>query len=94
MNVESVDMKMQDGSKNIPMRVVSTDEAIIFKTVEGGASGKLPYYKGEYEITPKVTEQILETKNKSMKEDITVFQIPYSSVINPSGGQTVTIGLE
>lgn len=54
----------------------------------------LPNYEGEYQITPKITEQVLETKNKTMLNDVTVFQIPYASVSNPSGGNTVTIGLE
>lgn len=56
--------------------------------------GDFPDYEGEYEITPKITEQVLETKNKSLLDNITVFQIPYASVSNPSGGNTVTIGLE
>lgn len=56
--------------------------------------GEFPDYEGEYEITPKITEQVLETKNKSLLDNITVFQIPYASVSNPSGGNTVTIGLE
>lgn len=56
--------------------------------------GDFPVYDGSYQITPKVSEQVLETKNKSLLDDITVFQIPYAAVSNPSGGETVTIGLE
>ena len=58
------------------------------------SQGEFPEYEGDYKITPKVTEQVLETKNKSLLDNITVFQIPYASVSNPSGGNTVTIGLE
>ena len=94
MNSESVDMRMSNDKKTIPMHISEGNEAIIFSTIEGGASGKLPYYKGEYDITPRITEQKLETKNKSMKDDITILQIPCTSVVNPSGGQTVIIGLE
>lgn len=54
--------------------------------------GDFPIYEGSYNVTPKVSEQVLETKNKSLLDDITVFEIPYASVSNPSGGQTVTIG--
>lgn len=60
----------------------------------GGEGGKLPYYKGDYQVTPKVTDVVLPTKNKSMSDDVTVFQIPYKEVDNPQGGTTVTIGLE
>ena len=33
-------------------------------------------YEGEYEVTPTVNEQILETKNKLMTEDIKIQAIP------------------
>lgn len=49
-------------------------------------------YKGEYEVVPRVNKQVLETKNKTMTDDVTVLEIPYSEVDNLSGGQTITIG--
>lgn len=49
-------------------------------------------YKGDYEVIPKVNKQVLETKNKTMTDDVTVLEIPFSSVDNLSGGQTITIG--
>lgn len=60
----------------------------------GGGGEKLPPYTGNYEVQPKITEQILKTKNKSMLDDVTVYQIPFKEVSNPEGGTTVTIGLE
>lgn len=56
--------------------------------------GALPWYNGEYEFTPRKSEQILLTENKSMKNDVKINPITYSSVDNLFGGQTVTIGLE
>ena len=51
-------------------------------------------YDGPYEITPKInTEQILETRDKRMTEDLTVHQITIAEVSNPYGGKTVTIGI-
>lgn len=50
------------------------------------------WYDGPYEITPKVKEQIFPTYEKGMRDDLTVFAIPYAEVINISGGYTVTIG--
>ena len=49
-------------------------------------------YSGDYEVTPKVKEQILETAKKTMKEDMKVLAIPFSLVDNTAGGQTITIG--
>lgn len=49
-------------------------------------------YEGDYEVTPRVYEQILETKDKLMLDDVTVKVIPLSKVINLQNGYTVTIG--
>ena len=52
---------------------------------------KVPEYAGNYEVTPKTTEQILETKDKKMKDDVSVLAIPYFGVSN-TDGITVIIG--
>lgn len=49
-------------------------------------------YKGDYTVIPKVEEQVMETKNKTMTDNVTVLKIPYSEVDNLSDGQTITIG--
>lgn len=49
-------------------------------------------YEGEYNVTPRVYQQTLETANKLLVDDIIVEIIPFSKVINLSNGYTVTIG--
>lgn len=49
-------------------------------------------YEGDYIVVPKVTEQVLPTKEKVMKSDLTVKQIPTYEVSNESGGNTFYIG--
>lgn len=61
---------------------------------EGTGGGKLPYYEGAYEVTPRKVEQILATKDKSMSDNVTVFSIPYQETSNVGGGYTAVIGLE
>lgn len=51
-----------------------------------------PTYDGSYEVTPRFYEQVLETKEKLMIDDVTVEVIPAHEVTNPAGGLTVTIG--
>ena len=51
-------------------------------------------YSGEYEVTPKVNEQELKTKDKHMTDNVTVRAIPYFDTGNNSGGRTVYIGNE
>lgn len=64
-------------------------------SLRAGTGGKIfPVYTGETDVIPKINEvQILETKDKRMTEDVTVHEISVSSVSNPYGGQTVTIGI-
>ena len=49
-------------------------------------------YDGSYEVTPTIGQQILQTKNKTMVNDLTIKSIPYSESDNSAGGITVTIG--
>ena len=48
-------------------------------------------YGGDYIVVPKVTEQVLQTKEKVMSDDLTVTGIPTYQVSNPSGGDTFYI---
>ena len=50
------------------------------------------WYEGEYEVTPQLTAQTLETEEKMMRHDVTVHEIPVTRTTNPHGGQTVVIG--
>ena len=48
-------------------------------------------YEGAYRVVPTTSEQILETKAKTMLDDVTVTEIPYQQVTNEAGGYTVSI---
>ena len=63
------------------------------KTLMGtiNIGGSYDGYKGEYEVVPARREQVLETQNKLLKQNITVIEIPYSSVSNLGGGKTFYI---
>lgn len=52
----------------------------------------LDYYDGPYDVTPRLNEQTLETHDKTMIEDVTVYQIPITITTNPYDGKTVVIG--
>ena len=49
-------------------------------------------YTGSYTATPDVEPVILQTKDKVMTDDVTVFKIPLWEVANPYGGDTIYIG--
>lgn len=51
-------------------------------------------YTGPYEVTPRKIDQTLDTADKLLTDDVTVFAINYSEVDNLSGGKTVNIGYE
>ena len=52
------------------------------------------WYEGSYEVTPHIGGQILPTKEKTMRDDLTVNAIPYAETTNIGGGYTATIGEE
>ena len=52
--------------------------------------GGLPYQES-YEVTPTTGEQVLPTRQKTMRDDLTVHAIPYVETTNESGGYTVSI---
>lgn len=62
-----------------------------YKLFKSGG-GELPYYEGEYEKTPRVYSQTLETEQHSMHKDVVVKEIPKTEISNPFGGLTVEIG--
>lgn len=50
-------------------------------------------YQGPYDVIPKVDPQQLATANKLMKQDVTVWGVPYEEVSNLYG-TTVNIAME
>ena len=49
-------------------------------------------YQGDYDVVPRVYQQVLPTKDKVMVDNITIEIIPLTKVINLQNGYTVTIG--
>ena len=49
-------------------------------------------YEGPYTVNPMFIQQVLETQNKTMADDVTVHAIEVSRVSNPAGGNTIYIG--
>ena len=77
---------------NIPLKV-KEEEIIKLKINEGGGGGGiLPYYDGSYVVTPKLSEQNLNTKQKSMSDNLKVKKISFVETSNLQGGYTLTIG--
>ena len=53
-----------------------------------------PPYTGEYEVTPRVEVQTLDTAGKVLAKDITVHAVPYYETSNEQDGWTVHIAEE
>ena len=67
---------------------------VSFGELQYVAPGAEAVYAGSYDVTPKIGEQILATKKKYMKNDLTIQKIPYYDVSNSAGGSTVYIAEE
>ena len=50
-----------------------------------------PDYEGTYEVTPTMGEQVLPSRARTMRDDVTVHAIPYTQTTNESGGYTAII---
>lgn len=59
-------------------------------TIRGGSRGEP--YDGPYTVTPNFETQELATKDKILKDNVTVDPIAVARVENPAGGKTIFIG--
>lgn len=59
-------------------------------TIRGGGEGEP--YDGPYTVTPDFETQELATKDRLLKDNVTVDPIAVARVENPSGGKTIFIG--
>ena len=53
--------------------------------VDFGNTATITPYTGTYDVIPKVKGQVLETKEKYMNDDVTVYGVPYFETSNESG---------
>lgn len=94
--VKELHLYMRMRTNLIPLKFTidsDIDSFLKFK-IDASGSGLLPYYDGDYTVDPRKVLQQLETTQKSMRDDVTVNAIFYEEVLNPQGGNTVTIGKE
>lgn len=85
--------QMAKGGNGLP--AVTEEDNGKFMGVVGGkwTAVELPVYAGEFVVTPSATEdQTLATAQTYLDADIKIEKIPYSEVLNNSGGTTVNIG--
>lgn len=87
-----LDVDLLTGSQLLPIELCESSQTLDIELTGGGAG--LPFYDGEYEVDPRKVEQVLPTKHKSMRDDVTVNPIFYAETSNLSGGLTAVIGLE
>lgn len=59
-------------------------------TIREGGGGEP--YDGPYTVTPDFETQELATKDRLLKDNVTVDPIAVARVENPSGGKTIFIG--
>lgn len=77
-------VKFENLNKPIKVDFESASKIVIVDTTE--------HYKGNYEVTPKTTPQVMQTRNLIMDNDVLINKIPYSESDNSAGGTTITIG--
>ena len=88
MSVIELEFDLISADKSIDMEMAEETEVIEFDINSGDG---LKPYTGDYEVIPKVVDQVLETKNLSMTDNVTVMEIPTHEVSNDYG-TTIIIG--
>lgn len=81
------------GKLTLPTLNGTLTNNVILSGVINLSSGSYQIYNGDYEITPKIEKQVLNTKNKAMIDDVHVNKIPYFETSNDYG-KTIYIGSE
>lgn len=100
--IKEVFQSVSDGKGLIASAItdkgVKTDAKDTFSTmahnigeIQTSGGGDYEFYEGSYNFVPKVSEQLMETKDKAMKDNVTVAGIPFHEVSNETG-TTVVIG--
>lgn len=100
--VKEVFQSVSDGKELIASAItdkgVKTDATDTFATMAQNISdiptvggGDYEFYDGSYNLVPKVVSQSIKTKDKVMKDNVTVAEIPFHEVSNETG-TTVVIG--
>lgn len=83
VEIEDVDIHI-----NMQEEALNADFGIITERI---IQGDTQIYKGEYEVTPKVSKQYLETAQKYLTKNVTVNEIPLYETDNQKG-TTIYIG--
>lgn len=84
---------------NKPIKADFSMQRTVFQTDFESASkivivDTTEHYKGNYEVTPKTIQQVMQTRNLIMDNDVIINKIPYFETGNNFGGNTVYIGSE
>lgn len=87
-----VPMSITASETVVPMSVNQNTEVITMQISSCYIVQPADLYEGAYEVTPRLFLQSLDTNNKILERDVTVYEIPISRTSNPQGGQTVLIG--
>ena len=88
----TIPMKVSVNEVTLPMTVVSSTQLIPMKISAAYGTISAPTYTGDYDVTPRLHAQSLDTDGKLMEDDVTVYEIPITHTTNPTGGLTVLIG--
>lgn len=100
--IKEVFQSVSEGKEKIASAItdkgVKTDATDTFDTmaknigeIQTGGGAEYKFYNGSYNLVPKVVLQAIETKDKVMKDNVTVAEIPFHEVSNETG-TTVVIG--
>lgn len=84
----SINGEISENQLSINGVLTSNNNVLVGKV---NTSTSAPPYTGSYDIIPSVEEQILNTRNRLLSDDLSIKEIPYFETSNPYG-ETIYIG--
>lgn len=79
----------------IKLKLADSDPLVLKTAVNVVYKHDMEVYDGDYEVTPKtMSEVVLPTAQKTMKDDVTVKKMPQFEVANDADGVTLILGDE
>lgn len=79
--------------QNLHLSIERTGGNITLAIEKSSGGGGHAAYPGPYEVEPHYYDQELATRGLIMNQNVLVNEIYVGRVTNPSGGNTVTIGV-
>lgn len=92
MNEIICDLRILNDTERTICVEIRKEENRIYPEIKADAELSFERYDGEYNVTPLITAQVLQTKDKLLTDNVTVEMIPTREIEGINGGVAFIVG--